>query len=151
MAERSIVPKPAVGAPGGGIPQVSSDNYSTKLIKYIPGEAIAFYNLAVAWIGPDGATWGKITTVVVGLVLAVAYMLVWGQFIVKPDKRPRPWFYVLTAVAFIIWALGTGPAFFGLDRFLASFMLLIGIFVIPGLDWGLEAILPRKQAVAHAH
>lgn len=60
-----------------------------------------------------------------------------------PERRPKPWFYVLAGLAFLAWAFGTVPeisTLAGLDPTFAALAIPIAVFLIPGID---EALTPN--------
>jgi hypothetical protein len=135
---RTIVPPPsapAAGGPGGRIRLDGGDDLSTKLIKYVPAEAIAFFVPAAAGLGKgrDGLLY---TIAVVGAIGTLGWLWYNGSAL-PAVKRPLPHYYVLSVLAFLIWALATAPnlaSAVGLDSVETGLLLTFGVFLIPLAD-----------------
>jgi hypothetical protein len=70
------------------------------------------------------------------------------------DQRPRRYFYLLSPVAFAVWALGTSAIMrdlIGIGAKTSEFVLAFTVFLIPLVDWGLgkaiDWVLPRLRRV----
>jgi hypothetical protein len=102
------------------------------LVKYIPGETIAFYVPIYPMI-PKDSTVGLAVVLVCGIVGSVGYLYL------SADKNspPKPFFYVLAAIAFLAWALGTssvGQDLVGLPEYANRVALPAAVFVVPLVD-----------------
>ncbi len=135
---RTIVPPtvaPSAGGPGGKVRLDQGEDLSTKLIKYVPAEAIAFFVPAAAGLGTSrGAL--LVTTVAVGAAGTLGWLWYNGNSL-PPDKRPLPHYYVLSVIAFLIWALATAPnlaTLVNLDTTVTGLLLMFGVFLIPLAD-----------------
>ena len=122
----------------------SGDGYLEKLAKYIPGEVLAFYVpiLAIAGVKSDKTALFLVTAV--GIVGTVVWLIANARSSSPAGQAPPVWFYVLAAVAFVAWAIGTTPELasaLGLTNVLASIVLPIAVFIIPGIDL---ALTPKK-------
>jgi hypothetical protein len=117
----------------------TKDDYLAKLAKYVPAEAITLATLGFAAIKPDG---GAVWWVLAGFAVAnVVYLLGTALAVQHDTPRPRAHFYLLSAVAFGLWAaailtpvqeeLGIGTA--DLETW-QTFILAGAAFVIPALD-----------------
>jgi len=109
------------------------DDYATKLVKYIPGEVLAFFLPAVAVAGtrPD-LQWAA---ALIGLLATGGYLYVYNKR--KKLPTPKVWYVSLAMIAFIAWALGTSAPtreLVGMDDVIARFILLVAVLVIPGID-----------------
>jgi hypothetical protein len=111
------------------------DDYTTRLLKYIPAEAIALYTALIA--GAAGQGW-KVQLLLVGIG-AVGDLLYLGYHVsrVKSENRPLPHYYVLSVVAFIVWAAITNPDFAAtlhVNQFWRGIILVVTVFFIPLVD-----------------
>jgi uncharacterized membrane protein len=108
------------------------DEWGDKLVKYIPAEVLAFY--IPSWALVDTATpLGQWLVFAIALAGTVAYLMA------RADRAdpPRWYFYVLAALAFVAWAIGTttsGGVLFHLPPWLAQITVLAAVFLIPLLD-----------------
>lgn len=127
---------------------VLPDGYLDRLVKYIPGETLALWlPLAVA-AAASSTPWLLWVVFAAGLGATVLYLWLNGRKL-PTDKRPMPHFYVLAAVAFVVWALGTSQPtadLFKLPADVANVLLGLGVLLIPGLDQLLEALLGTRPA-----
>jgi len=116
------------------------DGYLDRLIKYIPGEAIAFYTPIVA--GASQAGWkGQAVLIAVGLIGDFLYLSYHARR-VPVEKRPLPHYYVLSLIAFIVWAISINSALatsLNLDQFWKGLLLAGTVFLLPALDDELAA------------
>ena len=122
------------------------DGYLDRLVKYIPGETLALWLPLAAAAAASGKPWLLWVVFAAGLGATVLYLWLNGRAL-PADKRPMPHFYVLAAVAFVIWALGTSqPAadLFNLPGDVANVLLGLGVLLIPGVDQLLEALLGSR-------
>jgi hypothetical protein len=82
------------------------DDYTSKIAKYVPAEVVAVSVAGFAAFNPTGRwIWG-------GIALGIgANLLYLGGNAVRldPVSRPRWFFYILSGVAFLAWALATIP------------------------------------------
>lgn len=126
-------PKAQAAAPGGQAE--NPDDYKTKLLKYIPGEVLAFFIPATAAIGSDEEGW-LIAAFIVGAAGTILYLLMENRK-VEQGKQAKPWSYLLALAAFTVWALATSPAtanVIDLKQKNAGFILLFAAFIIPAVD-----------------
>jgi hypothetical protein len=112
--------------------QPPADGWGDKLVKYIPAEVLAFYIPAYALVEGHLPA-GPLYVFVLGLVGTVAYLLV------RADRAnpPRWYFYLLSALAFIAWAIGTssiGSVLFHLPPWSAQVTVFSAVFLIPLVD-----------------
>jgi hypothetical protein len=132
------------------------DDYITKLLKYVPAEVtVAFTALVAAAAQADQATGGttRNQTIVwiaffIGLVATAGYFYR-SAYKLPPDDKPRPYFYVLVLVSFVIWSLAVNESvrqiFNNMDERMAEFLLVAGAFLIPFVDEMLTMLYPRFQ------
>ena len=117
----------------------NKDEYSDKLLKYIPAEVIAFYlpmyTYALSFVQQgDGPVTDKTPLIVVLLVSLLGLV---GYMYVRRDPKTNWYFYVLSAVAFLCWAVGTSSvaqAIIDLPELYNKVILMTGIFLIPMFD-----------------
>ncbi len=119
------------------------DDIPAKLAKYVPGEVVAVAIPAFAAFDPTG-NWVWFTLAL--LIAANLLYLVVAATKLKPESRPRWYFYVLSIVAFGFWAAATIPQVrdkFGLEGDAnadkAAYLLVIATFAIPLLDSAFDA------------
>ena len=132
--------------PNGGAPprELTRDDYITKLIKYVPAEVVAAFTgltAAAAAVG-DNAVWWIFA---IGILATVGYYYR-SAYKLPPTDRPRPYFYVLSVVAFVIWSLAVNESIRGLfdmDARVSEFFLVVGAFLIPFVDEMLTIFYPR--------
>jgi len=130
MTRSVVYPRSGKGAAAAAGPP--PDDLVTKLLKYIPGEVIAFYVPIYALV-PKDLAWGLWLVVLLSAAGTVGYL--W----VRADRtsRPRAYFYVLAVVAFFCWALGTstvGGDLWRLPEWLGHAAIPIGVFIVPLVD-----------------
>jgi len=82
------------------------DDYTSKIAKYVPAEVVAVSVAGFAAFNPTGRwIWGGIA---LGIGANLLYLI--GSAVrLDPVSRPRWFFYILSAVAFLAWALATIP------------------------------------------
>ncbi len=120
---------------GNGTPPAGGDGLPERLVKYVPAETLAFFVPLAAGIG-SGRRVLLVVVLCAGLVGTIGYLWLAGQR-AAADERPRPHFFVLAAVAFVSWAVGTSPnvaGLFGVDRLVAGVWLGLAVFLIPLVD-----------------
>jgi hypothetical protein len=128
---KAAAPAPAEQA----APQPSADNLQTKLVKYVPAEVVSVSAAGFAAFNPTGNwIWFGLG---LGAVVNVIYLFVGA--VQNSDKAPEPrwYFYLLSAAAFVIWAIATIEPIqkaMSLTESKASFILAAGAFGIPLLD-----------------
>jgi hypothetical protein len=136
---KDAVTEPVLQAAIGASDQ-PPDDYRAKLVKYIPAEVIGFFIPAYALVsrnGSDtsasGSATAQIVVVVVSLVGLVGYLYVSSA----KERPPRLFYYVLSILAFLAWAVGTssvGQDVFHLPERLNEFTVLVAVFLIPMVD-----------------
>lgn len=116
----------------------TADSYLSKIAKYVPAETVSITLAAFAAFNPDGNTiWVFLG---VGAVANVIYLL--GVATNLPvTQRPRAYFYGLSALAFLGWAIAVIQVVqlkVGIKGVNAAdqeaFILAATAFVIPALD-----------------
>ncbi len=110
------------------------DTVPDKLLKYIPGEVIAFYIPAYSLIDTNAVDKLRLGLLAVATVCSVGYLWVRAP---KGTAAPRWYFYVLAALAFLVWAFGASPVgadLWGWSPQATSLSLMVGVFVIPLID-----------------
>ena len=113
----------------------TSDNYLSKIAKYVPAETVTITLFAFAAFEPDGNTvW---VFVALGALANIIYLL--GVAMNSPaTQRPRLYFYALTLLAFLGWAIGVIEAVqdkVGIDEDdQRAFVLGATAFLVPALD-----------------
>ena len=82
------------------------DDYTSKIAKYVPGEVVAVSLAGFAAFGPTGNwVWFALF---LGILANVVYLAA-TTIRLNTASRPRLYFYLLSAVAFIAWAAATIP------------------------------------------
>ncbi len=123
-------------SPAAGSDVVSnSDDFATKLIKYIPAETITLATLFFgAWTITGRWVW---FWVAVGAAVNIAYLYAL-TFASPQTTNPKLYFYFLSAAAFVAWAIGTvdvvEKAAHVSDSAKAGFVLAFAAVAIPSLD-----------------
>ena len=112
-----------------------SDGFKEKLLKYIPGEVVAFFVpvTAIAGTDEDAILW---VALVAGVIAAPVYLYI-GSLDVPRARRTRGWAYVLTVVSFLAWAFATSQPtadLIGIDQGLAGVILAVAALFIPAID-----------------
>jgi len=139
MPRTIVYPRAAKRAAAAGGSASAPDELSEKLLKYIPGEVIAFYVPIYALV-PKEPAWGR------WLILALAALGGLGYLIARADKTapPRFYFYVLAVVAFLAWALGTstvGTDLWALPDWVNRVAIPAAVFLVPMVDEVLTRLL----------
>lgn len=126
------------------------DSYGDKLVKYIPAEVIGFYVPAYALakqVGTQGngaqGNWAQWVVLALCTLGTVGYLFVRAN----QEKPPRWYFYLLSSLAFLAWALGTsmaGSELFQLENadVLGKLIVTAAVFLIPLIDDLLTKLLP---------
>jgi hypothetical protein len=134
------------------------DDYITKLLKYVPAEVTVAFTALIAAAAQadqvnDGAN-GNQNIVwiafVIGLIATVGYFYRTAYPLPAEDK-PRPYFYVLVLVSFVVWSLAVNESvrqiFNNMDERTSEFLLVAGAFLIPFVDEMLTILYPRIQGL----
>jgi hypothetical protein len=132
---RTIVYSNTRGRPG--------DDYPTKLVKYVPAEVVSFFLVTTSLFSDREPI--LIVTLIACLAGTPLYLYL-ASLRVEPLNRPRLYSYVLALIAFAAWAVGTSTAvddLFRIDKALGQFLLLLTVFLIPGIDTLLHNSLTR--------
>jgi hypothetical protein len=130
----SYSPLALAAVPGGKSPRAKKpdDDYQQRLLKYIPAETIAFFVPISAAVG-DKSRSGLVVITLVAIAGNVLY-----SFIGKaPGGKTLPHYYVLSIIAFLVWALATDQSLadlIGLNKLWTSIILGCTVFILPGLD-----------------
>ncbi len=139
--ERSGQPPPPITF-GGPSPRTREkatkpDDYTGKLVKYVPAEVLAFFAPMAAAV--EGRRDLLIAAMVAALLATPAYLWL-GAKRLPPEQKPLVHMYPLSAIAFLAWALGTSSlgSLFGLDSITKAFTLGISVFLIPLIDGLIE-------------
>jgi hypothetical protein len=146
---RTVVPatpERSTRAPQDSAGGARGDDLPTKLVKYVPAEALAFFVPAAAAIG-SGNDVLLIIIVAVGAIGTAGWLWYNASSLPAPE-RPLVHFYALAVIAFLVWALATAPnvaAIVRLDTVTTGVILAIGVFLIPLVDGILER---RRNAPA---
>jgi hypothetical protein len=137
---KSLRPKKNDNAAQSDAEQAPKDGYLEKLVKYVPVEVLAvFVPLAAAAKDNDTLAW---IVFGVGFVATIGY-LAYHADTLPSDKRPKPYFYALAAVAFGFWAAGasdTTRALIGISATVTEVSLGIAVLLLPLADWVLGKI-----------
>lgn len=129
------------------------DGVASKIAKYVPVETVTLATFFFAVFDVDGfAVW---VFVALGAALNVAYLLSVSRA-AADTPNPRIQFYVLSAVAFVLWSLATIDTVAreaGLNGDTNSgqraFVLALAAFSMPMLDTLLSARLPKTAVGAN--
>ena len=119
---------------------LEKDSYGDKLLRYIPAEVIGFYILAYPFMKDQGRAW-QIIVFLVTLVGLLGWLIVRAR---AEETKPRWWFFLLSAIAFVAWAIGTstvGSDLFLLSQKMSQFTVMVAVFLVPLID---ELLSPRK-------
>ncbi len=130
MSRTVVYPQVDSGSRSGAA--TPGDTYEDKLLKYVPVEVVAFYAVVYASVQQE-ADWLK------WLILALGVFGTVGYLAARSDRSrpPRWYFYVLSVIAFLAWALGTssvGQDLFAFPDAAAKIMLPSGVFAVPLVD-----------------
>jgi hypothetical protein len=136
---------PEAAAAGAPAAAPSRDDLLARIAKYVPAEMITLATLGFAAFPPDGKTvW---VFVALGALLNAGYLF--GTTLQSPATPKSPWFfYALSAIAFVGWALVTidlVQSEAGLTGENATsqqgFILLATAIFLPMLDLALSRLL----------
>jgi hypothetical protein len=122
------------------------DDFASKLVKYIPAEALAFVALISSF--SDITEPQVITIVAVGLAGQMLWLRRQGAKL-PPADRPTWRQYILSAIAYAAWVLGTSPAVsavFGVDRTTATITMASVAYLLPLIDDPTHEWLDPKPA-----
>jgi hypothetical protein len=117
------------------------ESFPEKLVKYIPGEVVAFLVPYAAFVGLERRTL-LIAGLAAGAIATFIYLWASANRLPK-EQRPRPYFYVLAEVAYIVWAICVPPslvALVGFDAITAGALFLLMVFLVPALDTLFERV-----------
>ena len=132
---------PSVGA--GMSPTPPVDDYKDKLVKFVPAEVIAFFAPIASLVQDRPGL--LITAASLGLVATPTYLWTSSRSL-TPTQRPPLHNYVLSALAFAVWAVATSHlgTMVGLDPVAKAFTLGATVFLIPLVD----SVLARHALTA---
>ncbi len=140
---RTVVPPRPVDQRAAESP--AGDQLPEKLVKYIPGETLAFFVPIAAALGTERDGW-LVAVLIIAAIGTVAYL--WNSAnSLPPDERPLPHFYGLAVVALACWAIGTAPnvaSLISVDDVVAGVILALAVFLIPLADGILNRVLGPK-------
>ena len=145
---RTVV-HPMPGAPVGVLTDSSQgavrpDTLPEKIAKYVPAEVLAFFIPTYALL-PEGDIGLRWTVLVIGLIGTVVYLMV-----SRPaDAQPRSFFYVLAAISYLAWAIGTsdaGTELFKLSEAASRVLFAAAVFLVPGVDELIMRAIARREA-----
>lgn len=133
---------------------VDVDGYLERLAKYVPGEILTGF-APLALLVKDRP---EALTLVSIAFLALTPVYLYITRVIQPEaNRPkfRPYMYLLSACAFIVWALTTSvpfrelvagrvSGFVKLDDVAATIILVLGALLIPAIDIILDYRLARR-------
>ena len=145
MIRTVVYPEKGVGSEvvikSGADPAAQApDDYKAKLVKYIPAEVIGFFIPAYALVSRNGIDASGNDSVMAQIVVVVVSLLgLVGYLYVSSDKYrpPRLYFYFLSVIAFLAWAVGTssvGQDVFHLPERFNELTVLGAVFLIPMFD-----------------
>jgi hypothetical protein len=132
--------EPSVSLAGGPAPEgQESDQYLAKLAKYVPGEVTAFY---IGAYGLADSNAGRCVILIIGVLATPMWAFAFSA------RRLAAYFYLLSAAAFLAWAIGTsdvGNQLVGLGQSSARLILVSAAFGIPLVDEVLTKALVRRR------
>jgi hypothetical protein len=130
-----LVQSDAVGAKTDGAQK--SDDFGTKLAKYVPAEILAVFVPMVTLV--QGRKGLLLAALALGLLLTPAYLYTHARK-AAPEQRPSPYSYVLATVAFVVWSLSMDDVrrLLNVDMVVASFALGTTVWILPLVDGLLE-------------
>lgn len=123
------------------------DQFQARLIKYIPGETLAFV-VPVAAFANDRD----------GLVALVAIAGAIGQLLLlkksggraQLNARPTPRFFLFALIAYIAWAFGTSAEIrnlIGMDTTTGAVIMATAAYLLPLIDPFAHAKFDTQQAI----
>lgn len=114
-------------------PAFKVDDYKDKLVKYVPAEVVAFYAPIATLVQERPGL--LILAAVLGMVATPTYLLTQAKKL-EPTLRPPLYNYVLSSIAFAVWALSTSRlgAMAGMDSVTTAFLLGVTVFLLPLVD-----------------
>jgi hypothetical protein len=124
-------------APAAGEP------YLEKLARYVPVEILTPF-LVLAALNAGDRQW-LLALLAFGFLATPAYHFVISRR-GEPSARPKPYFYALSAVAFLAWTLGASPAIISLSGWgalHATTIMILTATLIPALDGILDVLTDR--------
>ncbi len=113
----------------------AKDTVPTKLVKYVPAEVVTVTAGGFAAFNPTGDwLW---TSLAVAALVNVLYLFTTAAMADPKIPRPRFYFYLLSALALVVWAIATikpveKAMHLTIDK--AAYILVAGTFAIPLLD-----------------
>ncbi len=118
------------GAPGAPpIASVTPDDYTARLVKYVPSEVIAVYLTIGGILASRGLTWHW-PAAVFGLLLVLTPVYLYR---VEGVERRKQLF--LSTACFLVWAVSLGRApFAALDPLVGAILLPLFTFTLPMWD-----------------
>lgn len=132
---KNVAAKGAVTPPASGSQLPQPDSLQTKLVKYVPAEVVSVSAAGFAAFNPTGDwIWFGLA---LGALANVLYLFASAVQAGPKVPRPRWYFYFLSIVAFVIWAIATTASIqhsMHLTEAKASFILVAGAFGVPLLD-----------------
>jgi hypothetical protein len=110
-----------------------ADEYKDKLIKFVPAEVVAFF-APLASLVQERPTL-LVSSAFLGLIATPGYLWISAGKL-EPAARPPIHNYVLSTLAFAVWALATSRlgSMVGLGSIETAFLLGVTVFAIPFID-----------------
>jgi hypothetical protein len=128
-------------------PARGPDGFASKIAKYVPAEMISIATLFFAAFHVTG----RWVWVWVGLGAALNAFYLWTLSRQPQVPAPPVFFFVLSAVAFVLWSMATidavaAAAHLGGDTSQGqrAFMFAFAALIVPALDAGLSALTLRR-------
>jgi hypothetical protein len=128
---RSIIRAKSVLAKSGE----KQDDFGDKMAKYVPVESLVALITLLALFEPSEKV-GLWAAAGFSLALAIILKFVWAKA-EGALKDVKPWEYLLVAISFTTWAIGTTPVgavLFSLSGDWSALLLIGGAFAVPAFD-----------------
>ncbi|HYI65815.1 MAG TPA: hypothetical protein VEW95_02710 [Candidatus Limnocylindrales bacterium] len=125
------------------------DGYLDRLIKFIPAETLTLFTALVVGAAARENDVMLVVLLVICFIATPLYLFA-AAIPLPANQKPRPWMYLLSPLAFIVWAIFTSEPVRVLpvtdvDEGWATFILVVSVLLIPAIDQFLGAVFPRGE------
>ena len=130
--------EPGANPPANTVVQQASDDYASKLIKYIPAEIVAAY-VTIQGILEAAMREGWIHWAVFFVLLVLTPLYIW-RVTTEPGKPVAVWQIVISTVSFLIWVFALGGPFEAAEWY----DKIYGALILPIFTLAVPIMEPRK-------
>ena len=114
----------------GGVPQLQIDDYTTKLIKYIPADIVAAFVVLDGILRSAAQVPTEVYWIVFFVLLILTPLYIW-RVTTEPNKPPAIAQILISTISFFVWVFALGGPFTHLDWYQPVYgALVLPIFTL---------------------